>query len=137
MTFASAQDLQDRIGLPELLLVADRDGDGAPDAEVIASRLEDATSEVVSLIAGAATVDPANVPRNIVRITCAIARYYLYGATAPDEVRRQYEDAVSFLKLVRTGQAGLDGGAAAPAAVQPSPKAAATQPGSRIFTRGL
>lgn len=137
MTFASAQDLQDRFGLGELLLVADRDRDGAPDAEVIAAALEDADSEIVALIAGGATIDPGNVPRNLVRIACNIARYYLYQAAPTEDVRQRYEDAVAFLKLVRSGQAGLDGGAAAPAAVQASPTAAASEPGSRIFRRGL
>lgn len=137
MTLASAQDLQDRYGLDELVLVADRDRDGVPDAEVILAALEDATSEVVSLIAGAATIDPANVPRNLVRLTCNIARYYLSGTAPTEDVRQRYEDAVAFLKLVRTGQAGLDGGASAPAAVAPTPTAAASEPGSRIFRRGL
>jgi phage gp36-like protein len=137
MTFASAQDLQDRFGLDELRLVADRDSDGVPDAEVIAAALEDADSEIVALIAGAASIDAGNVPRNLVRIACNIARYYLYQAAPTEDVRQRYEDAVKFLGLVRKGEAGLDGGTAAPTIIAPSPKAAATEPGSRIFRRGL
>ena len=137
MKLASAQDLQDRFGLDELVLVADRDRDGVPDAEVIDAALEDASSEIVALIAGAASIDTANVPRNLVRICCNMARYYLYQGGPTEDVRARYDDGVKFLGLVRKGDAGLDGGAAAPAEIQSSPKAAATEPGSRIFRRGL
>ena len=137
MTFASAQDLQDRFGLDELVLVADRDRDGAPDAAVLSAALEDADSEIIALIAGGASIDPANVPRNIRRIACDIARYRLYQGGPTEDVRERYDDAVKFLGLVRKGEAGLDGGAAQPAAVQSSPRAAATEPGSRVFRRGL
>lgn len=138
MTFASAQDLKNRFGDQELLLLADRTGDGILDAEVIAAVLVDADAEIISLVAGGAAIDAGNVPTNLVRIACDIARYRLYSnSNAPEDVRKRYEDAVKFLGLVRKGEAGLDGGPAAPTAPQASPKAAASEPGSRIFRRGL
>lgn len=130
--------MQDRFGDQELLLLADRDNDGVLDAGVLAAVLADADAEIVSLVAGGATIDPDNVPTNLVRIACDIARYRLYSnSAAPEDVRKRYEDGVKFLGLVRKGEAGLDGGSANVATPQASPKAAASEPGSRIFKRGL
>lgn len=138
MTFAAIQDLQNRFGDQELRQLADRGGVGLLEAEVLAAVLADADAEIISLVAGGAIIDPANVPTNLVRIACDIARYRLYSNGAPPEdVRKRYDDAVKFLGLVRKGEAGLDGGAVTPTAPQASPKAAATCPGSRIFRRGL
>ena len=135
MTFASAQDLQDRFGLDELLLVADRDRDGVPDVEIIAAALEDADSEIVSILAGVVTIDPDNVPRNVRRGACNIARYRLYQAAPTDDVRQRYEDEIKYFEKVRKGDAGLDGGAVAPTTPQASPKAAASAAAPRRFRR--
>lgn len=138
MTFASDQDLRDRFGDQELLLLADRDNDGVLDVAVLAAARGDADAEIVSLVAGGATIDPGNVPTNLVRIACDFVRYRLYSnGNAPDDVRKRYEDGVKFLGLVRKGEAGLDGGSVNVATPQASPKAAASEPGSRIFKRGL
>lgn len=137
MTFASAQDLADRYGEQELLLVADRDNDGVMDAGVVAAALQDADAEIVSFIGQAVRIDPAKVPLNLKRLACDIARYRLYGASPTEDVRKRYDDAVSFLKRVAAGAATLDGGASAPAEAQTPPKPAAVVPGSRIFKRGL
>ncbi len=139
MTFATLSDLQARFGDREIKLLADRDNDGVIDAGVVESALEDADAEIVSLIGQAVSIDTANLPRNLVRLACEIARFRLYGANVGEEVRKRYEDAVRQLRLIATGQATLDGGAAAPAeaANQAPLKAAATEPGSRVFRRGL
>lgn len=137
MTFASAQDLTDRFGDRELLMVADRDGDGVLDAGVLAAALQDADAEIISFIGQAVAIDPANPPLNLKRLACDIARYRLYGASPTDDVRKRYDDAVAFLKRVASGDATLDGGATAPAQAQTPPKPAAAVPGSRIFRRGL
>lgn len=139
MTFATVSDLQSRFGQLELLLLADRDNTGTIDPGVVEACLQDADAEIVSLIGKAVTIDQANVPLNLVRLACDIARYRLYGAGPTEDVRKRYEDAVKMLIRVANGDATLDGGPGAPteAAVQTSPMAAATAPGSRIFTRGL
>ena len=137
MTFASVDDLRVRYGDQELTLLADRDGDGVVDAGVVEAHLEDADAEIISELAGAVTIDPANPPLNLKRLACQIARYRLYGANPPEAPRKDYEDTLRFLRLVRDGKASLDGGAASPIEIPQSPRAAAVVPGSRIFRRGL
>lgn len=137
MSFASVSDMQTRYGAQELLLLGDRDNDGVLDAGVVEAFLQDADAEIVSELAGAATIDALDPPLNLKRLACQIARYRLYGANPPEAVRMDYEDAVKFLRLVRDGKASLDGGASAPTEIPVSPRAAATEPGSRIFTRGF
>lgn len=139
MTFAAVSDLRKRFGDQELLLLADRDNDGVLDAGVVEAHLQDADAEIVGLISQAVTIDPANVPLNLIRLACDIARYRLYGANPTEDVRSRYKDAVAQLRLIAQGLATLDGGAIAPTepAENTSPRAAATEPGSRIFNRGL
>jgi phage gp36-like protein len=137
VTFATVQDLQTRYGVQEVLLLADRDGDGVVDAGVVEAHLQDADAEIVSELAGTVAIDAANPPLNLKRLACQIARYRLYGANPPDAARNDYQDAIKFLRLVRAGQASLDGGAAATEEVAKPSLAAATCPGSRVFRRGL
>ena len=137
MTFAALNDLQMRFGDQELMLLADRDNDGVIDAGVVEAHLQDADAEIVSELAGAVAINAAAPPLNLVRIACQIARYRLYGANPPEAARNDYKDAIGFLRLVRDGKASLDGGQLASAQVQSSARPAATEPGSRIFRRGL
>lgn len=137
MTFASVADLQLRYGDRELMLLADRDGDGVLDVGVVEAHLQDADAEIVSELAGTVNIDPDSPPLNLKRLACQIARYRLYGPNPPEAPRKDYEDTLKFLRLVREGKANLDGGANAPIEIPPSPRAAAVTPGSRIFNRGL
>jgi len=138
MTFATVQDLEARFGRQELLLLADRDNDGELDAGVVEAHLQDADAEIMSHIGLAvSSIDPANPPLNLKRIACDIARYRLYGANPNEDARARYKDAIAFLRLVAENKATLDGGATAPADAKTPSLAAATEPGSRIFKRGL
>ncbi|MFN3582612.1 gp436 family protein [Phenylobacterium sp.] len=138
MSFATVQDLQARFGVDELRMLADRDGDGVLDAGVVEAHLQDADAEIMSHIGLAVSqVDPANPPLNLKRIACDIARYRLYGANPNEDARARYKDAVAFLRLVAENKATLDGGAAAPGEAKAPSLAAATDPGVRIFKRGL
>jgi phage gp36-like protein len=137
MSFATVQDLQTRYGDQEILLLADRDGDGVIDAGVVETHLQDADSEIISELAGAVAIDAASPPLNLKRLACQIARYRLHGSNPTDAARNDYKDAIAFLRLVRDGKASLDGGAVSPEAVAQPSLAAASCPGSRIFKRGL
>ena len=137
MTFATEQDLVSRYGQQEILLLADRDGDQVADPGVLDDVLGEAGAEIISELAGQVPINPASPPRNLVRIACQIARYRLYGANPPEAARNDYLDAIRFLGRVREGKASLDGGDANPVQTPPPSLAAATEPGSRIFKRGL
>lgn len=137
MTFATVQDLVTRYGVQEITLLADRDGDQVIDPGVVEAVLADADAELVSELAGAVAINPAAPSRNLVRLSCQIARYRLYGANPPEAARDDYLDAIKFLRRVKAGEASLDGGPLAPTETQAPSLAAATAPGTRIFTRGL
>lgn len=137
MTFATAQALEARFGSAELLQLSDRENVGAMDEAVVDAALQDADAEIIGLLAGSVMIDAQDPPLNLVRLACDIARYRLYGAVAPEDVRKRYEDATAFLKRVAEGKATLDGGASAPTAPQASPRPAATDPGERVWKRGI
>jgi len=137
MTFATLSDLQTRYGEQEILLLTDRDGDQVVDAGVAEAALGDADAEIVSELAGSVSIDAGAPSRNLVRIACQIARYRLYGSNPTDAARNDYLDALKFLARVRKGEARLDGGAQNPTETQAPSLAAATEPGTRIFRRGV
>ncbi|MEW5687417.1 MAG: DUF1320 domain-containing protein [Pseudomonadota bacterium] len=137
MTFATPADLVSRFGQQEILLLADRDNDQLADPGVLEDALADADAEIISELAGQVPINPAAPPRNLVRIACQIARYRLYGTNPPEAARNEYTDAIKFLGRVREGKASLDGGDANPVQTPPPSLAAASDPGTRIFKRGL
>jgi phage gp36-like protein len=69
--------------------------------------LQDATEEINGYIGGRYPLPLPNVPSNLERMACDIARYRLYFQQPTEEVRKRYEDAVSFLKLVATNKTHL------------------------------
>ena len=76
-----------------------------PDAMVEA--IQDSMEEINAYIGGRYPLPLPNVPSNLKRMACDIARYRLYFQQPTDEVRKRYEDAVSFLKLIASNKAHL------------------------------
>ena len=132
MSYATKQDMIDRFGEEDVLGYTDRANPptGVIDDDVLSKALEAATSEVNSRALIGAPV--ATVTEQIVNLTCVIARYHLYDP-CPDRVRKDYEDAVAFLRMVSLGQAILSGvTGSTPQAEGNTPKFHA---GKRLFTR--
>jgi len=69
--------------------------------------LQDATEEINGYIGGRYPLPLPNVPSNLERMACDIARYRLYFKRSTEEVRKRYEDAVNFLKRVQDKKADL------------------------------
>lgn len=116
MAYATKQDMIDRFGLDEVVSITDRATPPANvvDEVVLARALEAATAEVNSEAKLTGTV---TVTDQLTSLTCAIARYHLTDPCKPDSrVRKDYEDAIGFLRRVATGNSILVGqDAAAPA----------------------
>ncbi len=114
--YATQADLDQRFGTAELVKLTDRatPGTGQIDATVIARALADAEAEVNGYLQGRYTLPLATVPAVLVRVTCDIARYYLYDDWATDQVRDRYKDSVALLKGIADGKVslGLDQAAA-------------------------
>lgn len=108
MSYAVKQDMIDRFGEEEIIAITDRANPpaGAIDDGVLSKALEDASAEVDSFI-GLRVVTPVTpVPGDLVNRTCTVARYRL-SDPCTDRVRKDYEDTVSFLRLVGAGNATL------------------------------
>lgn len=104
MSYATAQDMAARFGAPELDQLADRNGDGMPDAGVVDGALADADAEIDAYLAGRYPLPLAHVPPVLARIACDIARYRLWADKASEEVRNRYADARRLLEQVAAGR---------------------------------
>lgn len=114
MTYATRQDLEKRFDAAQLVPIADRDGDGVADADVLDLAIADAAAEIDSWIAAVYALPLVTVPPRLTTVACDIAFYRLHPADAPEDVRRRYEDAVAFLRAVTEGRAALEIGGSEP-----------------------
>ncbi|MEG2565958.1 MAG: DUF1320 domain-containing protein, partial [Acinetobacter sp.] len=78
-----------------------------PSQSSVTDAIQDATEEINGHIGGRYPLPLPNVPSNLKRMACDIARYRLYFQQPTDEVRQRYEDAIAFLKRVADNKAHL------------------------------
>ena len=69
--------------------------------------LQDACEEVDGYLAVRYPLPLPNVPNNLKRLVCDIARYKLHFEAAPEAVELRYKMAIDFLKGVRDGKNSL------------------------------
>jgi phage gp36-like protein len=111
MSYATQADLVTRYGEREILQATDKANPpaGAIDAATVAGALADADALVDSYLGNRYAVPLATTPARVVDLACVIARYRLHEARATDRMRRDYEDAIAFLRDVAAGRAMLPG----------------------------
>jgi phage gp36-like protein len=109
MAYATQQNMADRYGDDQLLIVADRDNDSVVDAAVIEQALLDATSEIDTYVAAKYALPLATVPTVLTRLCVDISMYRLAADRdiATEERRKRYEDAVYLLRRIATGEVSL------------------------------
>ncbi|MDW3715342.1 MULTISPECIES: gp436 family protein [unclassified Pseudomonas] len=108
MAYATREQFIDQHGLDAVLVVADRDQDGAPDDQVIADALVRATAEIDSWISVKHRLPLPVVPDHLVSLCGDIAMYRLSAdGSLTEDKRKRYEDAVRYLRQVAEGVAGL------------------------------
>ena len=93
------QDLIDRFGEDELVLLTDREGRGVIDDEVLNRAIEDAEAETAAYIQAAGLVLPSP-PKVLVIKVCDIARYYLHDNGETHLVLDRYKQAIAWLRDV-------------------------------------
>lgn len=108
MAYATADDIETRLGSDDYLALTDRSGAGAADDDAVEDALEDASSLADSYIAASLPLDP--VPGSLRRAVIDIAIYYLAGSRETTTQRKRYEDALAWLRDVASGDATLSGG---------------------------
>ena len=136
MAYCTQADIQKRIGEEDLVALTDYDGDGIPDSEVVARAIEDADAVIDSYLSVRLTVPVSPVPEVLRTRAVNLAVYFLRLGrdSATEDVRRQYEDDVEWLKEVVSGNVSLG--------IEPSAAEGDRAPGvhyegqSRIFGRG-
>ena len=106
--YATEADLKRRFGAQQIenlkLMVPD---EGGETVDVVQTALQDATEEINGYIGGRYPLPLPNVPSNLNRIACDIARYRLYFEQPSEHVTKLYDDAVAFLKRVQDKKADL------------------------------
>lgn len=93
------QDLIDRFGEDELVVLTDREGRGVIDDEVLNRAIEDAEAETAAYIQAAGLVLPSP-PKVLVVKVCDIARYYLHDNGETQVVLDRYKQAIAWLRDV-------------------------------------
>jgi phage gp36-like protein len=115
MAYVTEADLVLRYGQDELVQLTNRAGGSTIDSAVLAAAIADAEAEVDGYLASRYAV-PVTVQAALLRsIAATVVRYRLHGKSAGETVRRDYEDALRWLRDVSTGKVVLVG-AASPSA---------------------
>ncbi len=111
--YATEADLEKRFGkrqLDELKTMHIEymdDGETPKPIDAVNVALRDATEEINGYIGGRYSLPLPNVPSNLNRIACDIARYRLYFEQPTEHVTKLYDDAIAFLKRVQDKKADL------------------------------
>lgn len=113
MTYATLAEMITRFGEPELVQRTDPAEGVAINTVLLGNALADADAEIDSYLGGRYTLPLAGTPVVLVRLAADIARYRLYDDGVAGTVRQRYEDAVSLLKRMASGDVLLVGQAAA------------------------
>ncbi len=132
MSYATQADLVERFDQNQLLELADRDGDGTLDTDVVSRALADADAEIDVWIGKVHDLPLPSVPPRLVTVACDIAFYRLHPAAPSPDARQRYEDAIAFLRAVAEGRAVLDAGGSPP---PPAGDGVSHSAPDRVFTR--
>lgn len=109
MTYATQTDLVDRFGETELAQITNRVDGATIDTVVLGRALGDADAEIDGYLAKRYRLPLASTPVVLARLAADIVRYRLCIDSAPNMVRQRYEDAVSLLKRISSGEVQLAG----------------------------
>lgn len=110
MPYATAQDLIDRFGEPELIQLTDDAGTGEVDQARAEQALADASATIDSYLRPRYRLPLASVPVRLVNLASDIARFLLQhgGDRIPTEqAGKAHDRAIAFLKDVSKGLADL------------------------------
>lgn len=117
MGYATAADLYQRFDESEISALASRGGgEGVSSFDVIDAALVGADNLIDGYVSAQYALPLATTPPLLTDLACVIARYRLWKDRASEQVRLDYEDAISTLKRIAGGTVRLpvaSGGTAA------------------------
>jgi len=136
MAYCSYSDVERRIGEADLVALADYDGDGSPDPDVVEAAIQDACSLMDSYLSVRFAVPVSPVPDVLRTRAVNLAVYFLRLGrdSATEDARRQYEDDLTWMREVVRGDVSLG--------IEPSAAEGDRAPGviyqgrRRLFGRG-
>ena len=134
MQYATQSDLETRFGTEEILQLSDPAGSGVVDSQVVSLALSDAQATIDGYLRAVYTLPLPNVPAELVRVCCDLARFYLYADRVTDVVQKRRDEAVAWLKDVAANRTSLalNQAVAAPEKIG----AVSFMPGNRVFSAG-
>jgi phage gp36-like protein len=112
MPYATTDQLLERLGSDLAALLADEDGDAAPDAAILLAALEDATAQIDAALSRRYAVPFDPPPERLVRLAVDLAVRQLYARrreAMSAEAERAYTLAVAELRALAGGSAELAG----------------------------
>ena len=112
MSYCTQTDIENRIGADRLTALADHDGDGSPDDDVVDTAICDAQTLMDSYLDTRYTVPVSPVPGTLKSCAVSLAVYFLAlgrDSVTPD-VRADYRAQLRWLEDVAAGRASLGGG---------------------------
>ncbi len=114
--YAQKQDMIDRYDEASLIELTARDNDAAYAINdiILDKALSDADSLINAYIAAKYKTPIYPIAPVLVMHACDIAWYKLHRSRYPEEVRKAYDDAISFLNRIASGQIRLDDGSSEP-----------------------
>lgn len=115
MPYATAADIETRLGADAYLVLADRAGVGAANVDEVDAALVEASSVADSYLAR--WLPLPSVPKAVARAVIDIAVHELAGDRETENQRQRYEDAIAWLRDIAAGKASLGLPTEAPAAV--------------------
>ena len=132
MSYVTQQHLIDRVGEDSLISLTDRAATGSIDTAVLNRVIGDTDALIDGFVKKRYALPLATVPPLLTGLAADIALYLLHNFSAPDDVRRRYDDALARLKDISDGRIALDVGGDAPAA---EPSLAEFTGPDRVFSR--
>ena len=107
--YSRLSDLNAMFGEDEINQVSDVDHTGTPDPAAVGRAITNADAEINAALAMRYKTPLAPVPRLIRRISCDLARWFLYGASPTKEVESRAKLARDLLKSLAAGEILLEG----------------------------
>jgi phage gp36-like protein len=102
MTYATRINLEQRYGTDEL-----EQRESMLSAGAVVQALQDADARINGYLSSRYSLPLTVVPEDLPQVACALARYQLLGDAATERARKDYEDAVAWLKDVANGRVKL------------------------------
>lgn len=105
MNYLTPQELAERIGEQELVLLSDRDGGGHADEGVVEQAIQDATDEINMHLASRYQMPLPQVPDTIKRLTVSLTVYWLCedDRAMSELIKQRYDNGIKTLKALANG----------------------------------